>query len=333
MMNKAFHYTLFVTLALAISSCASINSTSDNSTLVSKNDYHRGENQSITIAQPTEKEQKKDKDKDKKKDKKDKKGKNEKNDKVVKSTNTVKNSTLTMDELQGEWVLYSMFSQTINDDERPYFIFDGNNLYANDGCNTINANVEIDNNNPFIIFSNALKTQRYCTSEEAPYEYNIAEALNNAKSHAITIEGNEHYLHFKTANGANMMTIKKINLNFLNGIWKINKINGDSGKCKNKDLKMALDIDERNIHAKLVCNTVNGKLLIDNNKQNSITFLDLASTRMMCKEPELEQEILIALESVDHYKKDGNKKIILYDKNNNALLELSNESEKLMNNR
>ena len=331
-MNKAFRYTLFMSLAIAISSCASINRTSDNSALVSVNDYHRGENKSITIQQSQVKEKEKEKEQSKKKDKK--KGKKDKTDnKTAKPSNAVKNSTLTIDELQGEWVLYSMFGKTITDDERPYFIFDADKLYANDGCNTINANFEIDNNKPYIIFNNALKTQRYCTVEEAPYEYTIAEAINSAKSHAITIEGNEHYLHFKNANGTNMMTLKKIDLNFLNGIWKITKINGDGSKCRNKDFKIAIDINERNVHAKLACNTVNGKLLIDTNKQNSITFLDLASTRMMCNDIAIEQEILIALESVYTYKKDGNKKIALYDKNNNVILELTNESEKLMKNR
>ena len=61
-----------MSLAIAISSCASINRTSDNSALVSVNDYHRGENKSITIqqSQVKEKEKEKEKEQSKKKDNK-----------------------------------------------------------------------------------------------------------------------------------------------------------------------------------------------------------------------------------------------------------------------
>lgn len=344
-MNKIFrNITYIIAIASIVSSCSSINQTHDTSKVLSTNDYSRGEYQTITIeeAKKSDKKQKEDK---KKKDKKKKKGKN--SEKEEQSTTTSVNA-LTMDNLQGEWTLYSVYNNLVSGDERPFFIFEKDNLeelkadkkiapsnkvYANDGCNTINANFEIDQNKQCIIFSNPLKSLRYCTKEEAPYEYDIAGAISNSVKHSITKEGNECYLHFIDKHGVTIITLSKIDLNFLDGIWRISKINGDGSKCKNKDYTITIDIYERNVFANLPCNTVNGKILIDVNVKNSVTFLDLAATRATCKEIATEQEILLALESTTTYKFDGEKKIILCDKNGKSLLGLTFDSDKYMKNR
>ena len=53
---------------------------------------------------------------------------------------------------------------------------------------------------------------------------------------------------------------------------------------------------------------------------------------MPCPDTELELEILIALESVEKYKKENDKILYLYDKNGNKLLELINTSNKYKTN-
>ena len=69
-MRKFLHNISFIISLLTFMSCSSINKTNDNSYLISSNDYHRGENQSITVEQPqNKKENKKEKKKNKNKNK------------------------------------------------------------------------------------------------------------------------------------------------------------------------------------------------------------------------------------------------------------------------
>lgn len=342
-MNKIFrNITYIIAIASIVSSCSSINQTHDTSKVISTKDYSRGEYQTITIDEGKKKDAKK----KKKKEDKNKKNKSKNTNKEFSSNSN--NTSLTLDNLQGEWTLYSKFNTIITEDERPFIIFEKDNLeelkadkniapsnkfYANDGCNTINADFVINQENTLITFTNALKTQRYCTAEDAPYEYDINGAFSRAKKHTITMNGNEIFLNFIDEHGVTMLTFSKINLNFLDGIWKITKINGDGSKCKHKEYTITIDIYERNVFANLPCNTVNGKILIDVNDKNSITFLDLAATRATCKEIATEQEILLALESTTNYELDGDKKVILSDKNGKSLLELSFVSDKYMKDR
>ena len=83
------------------------------------------------------------------------------------------------------------------------------------------------------------------------------------------------------------------------------------------------------LHGNVGCNTVNGDILLDASKQNSIMFLDLVTTRMACPDLELESQILLALEKVEKYNKEKNETVlILKDKEGNVVLELTNTSNK-----
>ena len=318
-------------------SCSSINKTNDNSYLISSNDYHRGENQSITVEQPQNK-------KENKKENKKKKNKNKNTPNTSSQPTNNKSSNLTFENLQGEWVLYSIPGKNIVGDDRPYFIFEFENinvhnndkststknfkLYAFNGCNTINADVKIDDEKKSLFFENSSATLIYCTTSDAPYEIDITNAINFAKSHKIFIKGNESYLHFYDVNNKEIIVLRKANINFFNGIWRITKINNDGSKCKNKNYSLAIDVYDRRVHCNFLGNTINGKILLDANNLNSITFFDLVTSQQINNDITIEKEILVALESVNNYKIIDSKKIALCDKNGNHLLELVNESDK-----
>ena len=81
-------------------------------------------------------------------------------------------------------------------------------------------------------------------------------------------------------------------------------------------------------------------ILLGENAQGKTNLIEAIYFCSIGKSPRINNEKDLINYDCDNSKiicnfkaKDGNKKIILYDKNNNALLELSNESEKLMNNR
>lgn len=316
-------YILSIVLGLfsiTLVSCGAFRSTSDNSVLINKTDadIHRGVNPQITVSQHNSQT---------KKNKKNKKKKGNKNDH---EKNTKPSSIkLTYDNINGEWIVFSTNNKTTSGDDRPYVIFDEKTkqIYANNGCNTLNGNYSI--NGDKITIMNLLSTQRYCTSTDAPLEYDINNAFNNVKRISISEKGNEFYMSFLSEANQTLMVLRKANIDFISGIWKITKVNNTH--CKNKNLELALDLTDMKLHGNVGCNTVNGDILLDASKPNSIMFLDLISTRMACPDLELESEILIALEKVEKYNKEKNETIlVLRDKEGNIVLELTNESNKYL---
>ena len=117
----------------------------------------------------------------------------------------------------------------------------------------------------------------------------------------------------ESADDSNFIQIKQLNIDLY---------------TKNKNIELALDIEELKVHGNVGCNIVNGSLLLDASKANSIMFLDLISTMKSCPDLALETEILIALELTEYYKKGKDEKtLILCDKDNNIVLELTSTTE------
>lgn len=318
-MKRVFRNIFYTIVTIAItSSCGSLNKTTDNSVLVSKTDAQGSKNSTITVDSKLTN----------KKDDKKKKSKGKKNDEDREKDKKTHIIELSQEALQGEWVVYSINGILTTGDERPYVIFDDSTMYANNGCNTINAQYRINNGKKSLSFSNQLSTQRYCNENEAPYEQGFNTALNSSHNIAFEERGNEYYLCFFSNTGATLMELRKANIDFFNGIWRITKINGDGGKCKNKNYTLAIDMIDKKVHGQLACNIVNGDILLDPNKQNSIMFLDLITTRMSCPDLAIENEILIALEKVEKYSKEKNKRLLLKDKDGNVVLEVINISDK-----
>lgn len=331
----------FITLGLfSLSSfgCSIFNKTTDNSTLISKEKYStentiskidktntKAKEEYSTIINSENKEVETTKRKEKSKNKK---NKDKKSTEKKKLDNAF---PIPHEIINGKWVINSVRGIPTLGDDRPYIIFDetAKQMYANNGCNTLNAEYNISAEN-LIKFYNILSTQRYC--HDAKFEAEINDAISNVYKISFTQIGNEYYLDFLKMDGSNLITLRKANLEFIDGIWKIAEINGNSSKLKNKNYELALDITEMKLHGNIGCNTVNGTILLDASKNNSITFLDLRSTKMSCPDTELELEILIALESVEKYKKENDKILYLYDKNGNKLLELINTSNKYKTN-
>lgn len=301
-------YSFILSTVLTISSCGIFNTTNNSSSISGEN--YQEESITNNTSQPKEKKATKNK---------------KKKEQHSESNNSTHEMILSSSILNGKWVVYSAKDKTTAGDERPYLIFDEATkaMYANNGCNTLNAEYKL--NNSYIEFSNVLSTQRYC--HDAQYELEINDAIANVKYIKINEKGSEYYLTFYNSTNQPLMVLRKPNLEFINGTWKITKVN--STHCKNKNFELALDLEDLKVHGRVGCNIVNGSLLLDASKPNSIMFLDLISTMMSCPDLAIESEILIALEKAESYKKSkDNKTLTLYDKDNNAVLELLNTTEK-----
>lgn len=226
---------------------------------------------------------------------------------------------LSEDVLNGEWTIVEVNAQKIEGEERPYVYFETSTgyFYGSNGCNTINGQFMLKDRN--IVLSNVLSTQKAC--HNAPYEYQINFALSQIAKVVVIPSGNEYYLNMYDGNGIKILVLRKHNMDYLNGHWQVKKINGE--KCSDEKVQLVIDVPELKLHGNTGCNVVNGQLLIDPDKKNSIQFHQLISTRMTCPNQSQEMALLVALEEVEWAKQESDgAKILMYNSKDVEVLEL-----------
>ncbi len=237
------------------------------------------------------------------------------------TTKAPTNNTNSLTAVPGEWTIYSVDGRNITGDERPYITFDDKNhrFYGSNGCNTINGDYTIDGNK--LTLSNVISTMRACP--DAPFETAINLALDKVSTFAITRTGNESYMSLINRTGRTVLVLRKHNLDYLNGSWRVAEIQGKSvNPDLHPELQLVIDIPELRIHGNTGCNIVNGNLLIDPDKTDAMQFTDMATTRMACPDGALETEFLLAMEAVDRARPDGSNKVILMDERGKRVIVL-----------
>lgn len=221
--------------------------------------------------------------------------------------------------LGGEWTIYTVGGNKVTGENRPYinFSMDDHRIYGSNGCNIINGDFATPSGTSLKI-SNVISTMMACP--DAKFEQAINKGLDAVCSYSIVKKGHEFYLDLKNSNGVTVMTLRKHNMDFLNGTWEVKSINGK--EYNNPDMEMVIDIQEQKLHGNSGCNIMNGSLSINPDKSNSIQFLDIATTRMMCPEANMKAEtaLLVALESVEYAKKGKNDTVIMSDKNDQPII-------------
>lgn len=200
----------------------------------------------------------------------------------------------------GEWSIVEVNGEqvTVNGDNHPKMNFepigdaDGALMVIGfNGCNYLNGSWKVNGsaiepNGAFI------STLRSCP--DAPYEFSINKALDSATAYTFSTRD---ILELKDTTGRAVIKLRRRNLSFLNGAWKVDTINGVSVPAS-ADVKVVIDVDECKIHGNAGCNLLNGDVTVVLDKENGIEFKNLATTRMMCPDIETEQKFLLALEEV-----------------------------------
>lgn len=204
--------------------------------------------------------------------------------------------------LLGSWAISAIDGKNvvINGDNHPQITIKANpdaktavQVIVFNGCNYINGvwNVigsKLEANGEF------LTSLMMC--HDAPYEGAITQAVNKVRSYTVV---NENTITLNAADGSALMTLRKRNLAFLNGAWKVTAIQ-NSEVPTDVAVKIVIDIDEAKIHGNAGCNVLNGAIVVKLDKQNGIEFKDLVTTRMTCPAMNTERAFLLALEQVDN---------------------------------
>lgn len=159
------------------------------------------------------------------------------------------------------------------------------------GCNYLNGAWNIKGSK-IVPAGEFISTLKACP--DAPYEYAVNQALSQADSYQFTDPSNMVLL---STNATPLMKLRRHNLAFLNGAWRVTEI---EGKAITANVRIVIDVDEHKIHGNAGCNVLNGDITVNLDKRDGIEFKNLATSRMMCPDIATEQAFLLALESVDN---------------------------------
>ncbi len=212
-------------------------------------------------------------------------------------------------QLYGEWTITEVKNKEVFTQERPYIYldFNGNKLYGNNGCNSINGNFTLQGND--ISFGNLISTYETCHSTTP--EKSVMRAFNEVVSYNVTSLYHVQYLKLKNAKGASVMTLRRQNLDFLNGAWLVKEMGGSN--VSEKNVKLVIDIQMLTINALTKCNIINGILKIDPRKEFDVEFEDLKSSHNECDDINTETQMLINLEEAVSCKKINDNEMALLD--------------------
>ena len=207
---------------------------------------------------------------------------------------------------EGEWSIVEVEGENIvvNGENHPKLTFEPNegqtgviSVIGFNGCNYLNGmwNIKGSKITPAGEFISSLKA-----CHDAPYEFAVNRALNDVNTYQFTDPSNVSLI---TNTGRTVMKLRKHNLAFLNGAWRVTAIDGNEISAK---IKIVLDVDQKQVHGNAGCNLLNGEITINLDKGNGIEFKNLATSRMTCPDIATEQKFLLALENVDTAAKGPN---------------------------
>jgi len=213
----------------------------------------------------------------------------------------------TLKSFDGEWSIIEVNGENVvvNGENHPQLTFtiEQNkpgmvSVIGFNGCNYLNGAWNIKGSK-IIPAGEFISTLKACP--DAPYEYSVNQALHQAASYQFTDPSNMVLL---SATAHPIMKLRRHNLAFLNGAWRVTEIDGAAITAK---VRIVIDVDEHKIHGNAGCNLLNGDITVNLDKGNGIEFKNLATTRMMCPDMATEQAFLLALESVDNAAKGSTR--------------------------
>ena len=206
-------------------------------------------------------------------------------------------------QLYGEWTILSVNKIDIDTDERAYIFLDfknGNQVYGCNGCNAINGRFKLKGNK--LSFTDMIQGGALCYSVTS--EQTIMDALAEVASMEMQQLYNINYLVLKNLKGQEVMRLRQLNFDLLNGPWLVKEIEGEN--VLDKEMRLVIDIDMRTVHVQTQHNIIRGKVHIDSSKENDVQFEDLQYYHNQSEDTDKETQLLIKLEETVSCKKAGN---------------------------
>ena len=229
--------------------------------------------------------------------------------------------------VKGDWAVERVNGKAAVGETAPFLKFapEQKRVYGNNGCNVINAAYTYNPADSTLTFSNMASTMMACGMEGiTDLEFNAA--LGAARYYTWRLSGDDYYLTLYDADHNPVMEMMHQNFQFLNGTWLVRQIDGQSVDVP--DMKLVIDVDEGKLHGNTGCNIINGTLETDMEAANSISFQQIAMTRMACPTPNFETQLVVALEQAAKAKPLKEDRVELVDNQGKIVLLLERTSDK-----
>lgn len=240
--------------------------------------------------------------------------------------------TYTPDEIRrgvvkGDWAIEKVMGKDAVGEKAPFikFVPSEKRIYGNNGCNVINAGYTINSKDSTLSFTDIASTMMMCAMEGLT-DYEINTALGATKFYSWSVDGTDYHLTLYNERGEAVMTLMHQNFEFLNGTWRVTKI--DNTEVNVEGMKLVIDIDEQKLHGNTGCNIINGSIEVDMDRPNSISFSRIAITRMACPDSGYETALIVALEEVSTARPVSVSEVILYDAMHKPVLTLVRTEDK-----
>lgn len=114
---------------------------------------------------------------------------------------------------------------------------------------------------------------------------------------------------------------KQVSATDLAGEWNIVTVNGENIDIENTPY-LGLDVDGKRVYGNAGCNRVMGGLELDSLNPGKLHFTQVAATRMMCPDMEVENKVLGAMDKVAGYA-ENEAGLALTDAEGNTVMVLS----------
>lgn len=237
---------------------------------------------------------------------------------------------LSVSSLDGEWNITEVDGQKISTERMPFIGFDvaQKRIYGNSGCNRMMGSFEADSLKPGTLkFGQIGSTRMMCPDMKT--EQMVLGALDKVTSFQ-TVSDKPDVITLCNQDGQLLMTLEKkaapeVSLSDLSGEWVIELVNGKKivGTAEVTPF-IGFNLDESRIYGNVGCNTINGALMQEDGKPNSLRFDNVATTMMMCPDMETETIVLNALNETKSFSMKDDK-VYLLGENGNELLVLKKQ--------
>lgn len=144
------------------------------------------------------------------------------------------------------------------------------------------------------------------------FDLMMGQAFSKVKKYTVAETSDESTLSLYDATGKKLMDLRKHDIGFLNGAWRVTSIEGKP-IAPEVGMEMVIDLPEHRVHMNAGCNIVNGTIDPVMDTPAGIKFSNMASTRMTCPNIELEYSLLQNLEKVAKCVRSGKKDTALLE--------------------
>lgn len=248
---------------------------------------------------------------------------------VKPSKGVAKLSPEIVDSLTGDWSVVSVGTTPIKSEKLPTVnlslpdsevIFDGDIVlcYAFNGCNTINGKFKVEKDHKISPSGDFISTMMICPGVD--YDQMVTEAVNVVTSYDLKSVNGESTLNLYNKNGKKMLTLRKHDIEFFNGAWRVTRLGADTLVPEDTGMEMVIDLPQGTVHANGGCNVINGKIEPVMDVDGGVKFFDFQSTRMYCPAMELEQTLLANLKETKKVVRGSDKDTALLLNANGAVL-------------